>query len=86
MTDYTELDHTVAAQIKFTNMTRARDCAQWLIKNIGPQQPGTVGNIVRGEGWLLRVMDMTPSDPIVAIELNQHVDPHDVTMFLLRWA
>lgn len=81
-----DLDHTVTARIQITDMVQARDCAQWLIKHIGPQQPGTVGNIVRGEGWQIRVMDMTPADPVVAVELDQHVDPQDVIMFLLRWA
>ena len=80
-----DLDHTVAARIQIADMTRARDCAQWLIKHIGPQLPGTVGNIVHGEGWQIRVMDMTPANPVVEIELNQHVAPQDVTMFLLRW-
>lgn len=81
-----DLDHTVTARIQITDMGQARDCAQWLIKHIGPQQPGTVGNIVHGTGWQIRVMDMTPGDPMVAVELDQHVDPQDVIMFLLRWS
>ena len=81
-----DLNHKVTAQIRVDDMIRARACAQWLIEHIGPQQPGTVGSIVRGEGWQIRVVDMTPSDPVVEISLNQHVDQQDVIMFVLRWA
>lgn len=80
------IDHTVTAQIRITDMSQAQDCAQWLIKHIGPQQPGTVGCIVHGTGWKIRVIDMSPGGRVVAVELDQHVDPQDVTMFLLRWA
>lgn len=81
-----DLDHTVTAQIRITDMGQAQACAQWLIKHIGPQQPGTVGCIVHGTGWQIRVMDMIPGGRVVAVELDQHVDPQDVIMFLLRWS
>jgi hypothetical protein len=75
-----------SAKIKTDDMIRARDCVQWLIEHIGPQQPGVVGNVINGIGWQLRVLDTTKTrTPTVEITLNHHVDEEDVTMFLLRW-
>jgi hypothetical protein len=62
-----------------------------LIEHIGPQQPGTVGNIVHGHGWQICVLagvflDGDCFNHVAVIELNQHVDEQDVLMFLLRWS
>lgn len=66
---------------------RAYACVQWLMENIGPQQPGTVGNIVRGEGWTARVLPQRSLLGLtIEIELNQHVDPGDAVMFFLKWS
>jgi hypothetical protein len=75
-----------SAKIKTSDMIYARDCVQWLIKHVGPQQSGVVGTVVNGIGWQLRILDTTKTAmPTVEITLNHHVDEEHVTMFLLRW-
>jgi len=74
-------------KIEIQDPDRARDCVQWLMKNIGPAIQGTSGTVIRGEGWTAYVQFMdNESKPVVKIELNQHVDEQDITMFMLRWA
>ena len=72
-----------------SDYTRARECVQWLIKNIGPALPGTHGTVMRGEGWLVNVVLGVDyhSPHTIKIELNpDHVDQQDIMLFMLKWA
>jgi hypothetical protein len=75
-------------KIKLTDAVRARDAVQWLIANIGPRQPGTVGTVIRGTGWKcwFHLNDRFGDDMEFYIELDQHVDTEDAMMFALKWA
>ena len=74
-------------KIKFTDAVRARGAVQWLMANVGPQQPGEVGTVLRGTGWKCWVQPIGKSseDIEIYIELDQHVDDEDVVMFALKW-
>jgi hypothetical protein len=76
-------------KIKLIDAVRARDAVQWLMANVGPQQAGAVGTVVRGEGWQCWVKyysdDLTDL-PEFFIELNQHVDEDTKLLFALKWA
>ena len=72
-------------KLTLTDPNRAYACVQWLIEHIGPQQPGTPGTVIRGEGWIARVL-LQPPRCDIEIELNQHVDPGDAMIFFLKWS
>lgn len=71
-------------KVKITDLDRARACIQWLISNIGELESNQ-GIVMRGVGWTANLIIV---DIIVAVdvELSEHVDEQDVTMFMLRWA
>lgn len=74
-------------RIKITDLDRAQECVQWMMKHIGPQLPGTVGTVVRGEGWRFWVSLATPElNCAVNIELTEDVDSETAMMFMLKWA
>lgn len=72
-------------KLTLTNPDRAYACVQWLIEHIGPQKPGTVGTVIRGEGWTARILPQPPQFSL-EIELNHHVDPGDAVIFFLKWS
>jgi len=66
---------------------RARACVQWLHEHVGPIIRGTTGSVVRGEGWTAHIQFRVDSaDPVVKIELNNHVDDKDALMIMLKWS
>lgn len=71
----------VAAQIRITDLGRARQCVQWLIEHIGPDL-GVLGSMIRGTGWQVR----TYPGSVAEITLTHDVDEQDIVMFLLRWS
>ena len=74
-------------KIKFTDAVLARGAVQWLMANVGPQQPGAVGTVIRGEGWKCWVhIGGGFGDPEFHIELDHNVDDEDVVMFALKWS
>ena len=76
-------------KIKLYDAVRARGAVQWLMTNVGPQQPGTVGTVVRGEGWQCWVKyhsDDLAELPEFFIELNEHVDEDTKLLFALSWS
>jgi hypothetical protein len=75
-------------KIKTTDVNRARDCVQWLIKNVGPEV-SVQGSTIRSEGWHLWTQS-TPADeqsynPTYIIELNDFVDEDTQLLFALKW-
>ena len=75
-------------KIKLIDAVRARGAVQWLIANVGPQQPGAVGTVIRGEGWQcwVHLNDRFGDDMEFHIELDHHVDTEDAMMFALKWS
>ena len=73
-------------RIQIDNLEKARQCADWLIKNVGPVKPGNSGTLVRGEGWQYWVSGHAPEWWRVTIELNEHVDNETATIFMLKWS
>lgn len=73
-------------QIKINNIEHAGKCVQWLMENVGPQIPGQVGTVVRGEGWKFwcRLADLSEWE--VTVELTDDVDEETATMFMLKWS
>lgn len=74
-------------KIRITDLDCARECIQWLIANIGELESNQ-GIVMRGVGWTANLLFVPDRDNIMAIdvELSEHVDEEDVTMFMLRWA
>jgi hypothetical protein len=76
-------------QIKTTDVYRARDCVQWLIKNVGPETY-VQGSSIRSEGWNLwtqaQVENGKAYDPTYTIEVNDHVDDDTQLLFALKWS
>lgn len=75
-------------KIKLQDAVRARGAVQWLMANIGPQQAGAVGTVIRGEGWKCWVHynDRFGYDMEFYIELNEHVDEDTKLLFALKWS
>jgi hypothetical protein len=75
-------------KIKTTDVDRARDCVQWLIKNVGPEV-GVQGSSIRSLGWHLWTQATTEDgtyNPIYTIEVNDHVDDDTQLLFALKWS
>ena len=76
-------------KIKTTDVDRARDCVQWLIKNVGPEEY-VQGSSIRSLGWNLwtqgSVTDGRVDPPVYIIEVNDHVDDDTQLMFALKWS
>jgi hypothetical protein len=73
-------------KIKLKDPVRAKACVQWLIKEVGPQQPGTPGNILHGFGWCTRIHLDYYTGCMFEIEITNDVDEDTTMMFALRWA
>lgn len=76
-------------KIKLYDAVRARGAVQWLMTNVGPQQSGAVGTVIRGEGWQCWVnyySDDLAELPEFFIELNEHVDEDTKLLFALSWS
>lgn len=77
-------------KIKLYDAVRARGAVQWLMTNVGPQQSGAVGTVIRGEGWQCWVKyysdDWHLQLPEFFIELNEHVDEDTKLLFALSWS
>ena len=76
--------------ISTTDVNRARDCVQWLIKNVGPET-GVQGSSVRSLGWNLWTQCSVGADgridpPVYIIEVNDHVDDDTQLLFALKWS
>ena len=76
-------------KIKTTDVDRARDCVQWLIKNVGPEV-GVQGSSIRSLGWNLWTQGSVGADgridpPVYIIEVNNHVDDDTQLLFALKW-
>jgi hypothetical protein len=76
-------------KINTTDVYRARDCVQWLIKNVGPEEY-VQGSTIRSLGWHLWTQaateDGTSFNPIYIIEVNDHVDDDTQLLFALKWS
>jgi hypothetical protein len=76
-------------QIKTTDVYRARDCVQWLIKNVGPET-SVQGSTIRSEGWHLwtqgSITDGRVDPPVYIIEVNDYVDDDTQLLFALKWS
>ena len=77
-------------QIKTTDVYRARDCVQWLIKNVGPETY-VQGSSIRSLGWNLWTQGSVTPDgrvdpPVYIIEVNDHVDEDTQLLFALKWS
>ena len=76
-------------KIKTTDVCRARDCVQWLIKNVGPEI-SVQGSTIRSEGWHLWTQAATENgrsyNPTYIIEVNDHVDDDTQLLFALKWS
>ena len=75
-------------KISTTDVDRARDCVQWLIKNVGPEV-GVQGSSIRSLGWNLWTQATTEDgtyNPIYTIEVNDHVDDDTQLLFALKWS
>ena len=77
-------------KIKTTDVDRARDCVQWLIKNVGPET-GVQGSSICSLGWNLWTQGSVGADgridpPVYIIEVNDHVDEDTQLLFALKWS
>ena len=76
-------------KISTTDVDRARDCVQWLIKNVGPEEY-VQGSSIRSLGWNLwtqgSVTDGRVDPPVYMIEVNDHVDEDTQLLFALKWS
>jgi hypothetical protein len=76
-------------KIKTTDVYRARDCVQWLIKNIGPEV-SVQGSSIQSLGWHLWTQGSTRDGrvdpPVYIIEVNDHVDDDTQLLFALKWS
>ena len=76
-------------KILFTDSKRARECVQWVMKNIGPKT-SVKGSVVHGEGWCfwcnIPGVYGLPEEASFCIEINQHVDSETATLFMLKWS
>ena len=77
-------------KIKTTDVYRARDCVQWLIKNVGPEV-SVQGSSIRSLGWNLWTQGSVGADgridpPVYIIEVNDHVDTDTQILFALKWS
>jgi len=76
-------------KISTTDVYRARDCVQWLIKNVGPET-GVQGSSIQSEGWNLwtqgSVTDGRVDPPVYMIEVNDHADEDTQLLFALKWS
>ena len=76
-------------KIKTTDVYRARDCVQWLIKNVGPEEY-VQGSSIQSLGWNLwtqgSVTDGRVDPPVYIIEVNDHVDDDTQLLFALKWS
>ena len=76
-------------KISTTDVDRARDYVQWLIKNVGPET-GVQGSSIQSEGWNLwtqgSVTDGRVDPPVYMIEVNDHVDEDTQLLFALKWS
>ena len=69
-----------------TDLEKARDIVQWLIKNIGPQTGGN-GSVIRGEGWMFWVSIPIPLEPVICYEIDDLlVDEYTLMTFALKWS
>lgn len=73
-------------RIRFHDSERARDCVQWLIKNVGPRQPGVTGTILHGIGWTTTIHLDYHTGCMFEVEITEDVDKDTAMMFALRWA
>lgn len=73
-------------KIKTTDVGRARDCVQWLIKNVGPEV-SVQGSTIRSLGWHLwtQATEDGKYNPAYIIEVNDHVDEDTQLLFALKW-
>ena len=76
----------MAVIIQFHDADRARACVQWLIKNVGPQQPGVTGTMLHGIGWCTRIRLDYHAGCMFEVEITNDVDEDTTMMFALRWA
>jgi hypothetical protein len=77
----------MALKIKLTDPERAPAIVQWLLDNVGPQEFGSVGTVVRGAGWLIGYNFYFDSNlPTYIIELDDNVDEETQLLFALRWS
>ena len=76
-------------KIKTKDVYRARDCVQWLIKNVGPEEY-VQGSSIQSLGWRLWTQAATEDgksyNPTYIIELNDHVDDDTQLLFALKWS
>jgi hypothetical protein len=76
-------------KIKTKDVNRARDCVQWLIKNIGPEEY-VQGSSIRSLGWNLWTQGSVEVgksyNPTYIIEVNDHVDDDTQLLFALKWS
>jgi hypothetical protein len=76
-------------KISTTDVDRARDCVQWLIKNVGPEEY-VQGSSIQSLGWNLwtqgSVTDGRVDPPVYMIEVNNHVDDDTQLLFALKWS
>jgi hypothetical protein len=76
-------------KIKTKDVDCARDCVQWLIKNVGPETY-VQGSSIRSLGWNLWTQGSTRDGrvdpPVYIIEVNDHVDDDTQLLFALKWS
>jgi hypothetical protein len=76
-------------KIKTTDVYRARDCVQWLIKNVGAEEY-VQGSSIQSLGWHLwtqsSITDNKFDPPVYIIEVNDHVDDDTQLLFALKWS
>jgi len=76
-------------KISTTDVNRARDCAQWLVKNVGPEV-SVQGTSIQSLGWHLWTQGSITNNkfdsPVYIIEVNDHVDDNTQLLFALKWS
>ena len=75
----------MAVIIRLHDPDRARACIQWLIKNVGPREPGITGTSLHGIGWSSRIHLEYYTGCMFEIEITKDVDEETAMMFALRW-
>lgn len=73
-------------RIQTDNLEKAAECIHWVITNIGPQCPGQVGTVCRGEGWIFWTRLVDGYNWQITVELTDDVDTETATIFMLKWA
>ena len=76
----------MGVKITLTDPERARECVQWLMKDVGPIKRSVGGPVVHGEGWVVYMGGTQGTATKFFIEVDDFVDEDTQLLFALKWS